>query len=571
MRTKLWKAGLLLSALASVLSLAARADDGGGDADLTGVVQALPSGSLVGDWTVAGKTVHVTASTEVDTEDGTPAVGAVVEVKGAAEADGSIDASKVEVKSGAPGGGEPQEAKIVGTIDALPAGTLVGDWTVGGKTVHVATTTKLEAEGGTFAVGEMVEVEGALEGDGSIDATQISLESEAEGDGNDVEVRGAIEALPAGGLVGDWTVGGKTLHVSATTAIGTEHGAAVVGAVAEAHGKLESDGSVDATRIEIVQSPQAGDHGEPAAAELKGTVEALAATPGFVGDWTVSGVTVHVTDATRIDQEDATLDVGALVEVKGTKRADASIDARRIEVESSGAAPTTSVANTFFVPALAHSAGKNGSVYTTDLVISNTGAVDASIDLLFLGHDRDGRNGPSAALTVAAGTSVTIHDVLGSLFSIDNGFGALRITSTVATLVVEASTSTPGGGGTFGQGHAAIARNELGTSGRARSLTGARADGTFRTNLMVVNATERTLDLDAALVSDAGAVLGSTRLHLAPLEMRQIDDAPHALGASGGVASARILLSTPTPGGAFAAAATVIDNRTNDPRVLSAR
>jgi hypothetical protein len=86
-----------------------------------------------------------------------------------------------------------------------------------------------------------------------------------------------------------------------------------------------------------------------------------------------------------------------------------------------------------------------------------------------------------------------------------------------------------------------------------------------------VNATSAPLDVDASFVSDTGAVLGTTTLHLAPLEMRQIDDAPHALGAAGDVASGRILLATTTPGGAFAAAGTVIDNRTNDPRVLSAR
>src|SRR5512143_659419 len=135
MRSKVWKAGALLIALAGVLSLPARADDGGSGAELTGVVEALPSGALVGDWTVAGKTVHVTASTEIDTGDGAPAVGAIVEVKGSAAQDGSIDAARIEVKAGAPGGGnEPTETKIVGTIDALPSGTLVGDWTVGGKT-----------------------------------------------------------------------------------------------------------------------------------------------------------------------------------------------------------------------------------------------------------------------------------------------------------------------------------------------------------------------------------------------------------------------------------------------------
>jgi hypothetical protein len=472
--------------------------------------------------------------------------------------------------------GGDSEAQFVGAITALPASGFVGDWTVGGKTVHVTATTQLEAEdGGTFSVGENVEVEGTTEADGSITANQITLQQEegsGGGEDNEVEIRGAIVKLPDGGLVGDWTVGDQTLHVSSTTVIGTEHGAAVVGAVVEAHGTKRPDGTIDATHIQVVQSPTPGDHGANATfVELTGAVQALASTPGFVGDWTVAGVTVHVSDATRIDQEDGTLDVGATVEVKGTKRADGSIDARKIDVESGGAAGPTSVANTFFVPAAAHTAGRSGAVFTTDLSISNTGTADASLTLLFLGHDRDGRKGPTASLTVKAGATTTITDVLGSLFGIHDGFGAIRITSTVATLAIEATTSTPGAGGTFGQGHAGISRNELGTSGRTRSLSGVRTDGSFRTNLMIVNATAAALDLDASLVADDGTFLGTTRFHLAPLEMRQIDDAPHALGAVGDVGSGRILLSTATPGGAFAAAATVIDNRTNDPRAISAR
>jgi hypothetical protein len=43
------------------------------------------------------------------------------------------------------------------------------------------------------------------------------------------------------------------------------------------------------------------------------------------------------------------------------------------------------------------------------------------------------------------------------------------------------------------------------------------------------------------------------------------------LGLATNVAGARILLSTPTANGAFAAYASVIDNVTNDPRTLLPR
>jgi urocanate hydratase len=60
----------------------------------------------------------------------------------------------------------------------------------------------------------------------------------------------------------------------------------------------------------------------------------LPGTPGFIGDWRVNGRTVHVTAATIIDQEHAPVAVGASVEIKGTIRADGSIDASKIETKS---------------------------------------------------------------------------------------------------------------------------------------------------------------------------------------------------------------------------------------------
>ena len=61
------------------------------------------------------------------------------------------------------------------------------------------------------------------------------------------------------------------------------------------------------------------------------------------------------------------------------------------------------------------------------------------------------------------------------------------------------------------------------------------------------------------------------RVRLEPLGMRQVSEVSRAVGAPGEVQGARLVLSTPTPGGAFAAYASVIDNGTDDPRILSPR
>jgi acetyl-CoA carboxylase beta subunit len=53
--------------------------------------------------------------------------------------------------------------------------------------------------------------------------------------------------------------------------------------------------------------------------------------------------------------------------------------------------------------------------------------------------------------------------------------------------------------------------------------------------------------------------------------MTQVSRVVRDLGVSGDVSGARLVLSTPTAGGAFAAYASIIDAGTNDPRTLLPR
>jgi hypothetical protein len=68
-----------------------------GGNDIEGTIESLPASGLVGTWQVAGRTVTVTDTTEIDQEGQQLAVGTWVEVDGVAQADGSILASEIEV------------------------------------------------------------------------------------------------------------------------------------------------------------------------------------------------------------------------------------------------------------------------------------------------------------------------------------------------------------------------------------------------------------------------------------------------------------------------------------------
>jgi hypothetical protein len=232
--------------------------------------------------------------------------------------------------------------------------------------------------------------------------------------------------------------------------------------------------------------------------------------------------------------------------------------------------PGASVAQStsIYIPSSAHAAGAHGSFYTTELTVSNPGPTDISFTMKFLGHDQDGTSGPEKIFALGAGQTTTLPDVLGSVFAVTGGYGAIRISSTSDGLIALAETSTAGFGGTFGQSVPAADAFFLLGSASPGSIVAVREDASFRTNLILCNATALPLDVDVALVSSDAVALGTKRYTLPPLGMTQISRVVADLGVPVDVSSGRLDLSTPTASGSFAAYASVIDNVTNDPRTL---
>lgn len=243
----------------------------------------------------------------------------------------------------------------------------------------------------------------------------------------------------------------------------------------------------------------------------------------------------------------------------------------RLEAFLDARLKTPAATHAWLLPSSARSPGAGGAFFTTDLTVANTGASEAAYSVAFLGHDRDGRDGPERSFSLAPGRSVTYADLLGSVFGVSEDWGAVRVTSASASLVVAGQTSSPGGGGTYGQGVPTFADGDLVRAGSPRSIPAVREDAAFRTNLVVANATEDPIDVDVTLVGADGATLGTARLPLPPLGMTQLGNVARVLGVAGDVRGARLVLATPTAGGAFAAYAALIDNATQDPRTLLPR
>ncbi len=297
--------------------------DGDNEFEFTGNISALPNTTdFVGDWTVGGRTVHVTTNTKIERDGGDPAVGKAAEVEGILNNDGSVTATDIEIEPPA----SAQNFEFQGRVDQLPATTgFIGDWTVSGFVVHVTSSTTIDQMQKAVAVGVFVRVLGTFRSDGTIDAIRIQTEKTERPPF--FQFTGTVQSLPnTSGLIGDWTVSGRTVHVTSMTKLEGEP--ITVGTVVMVKGFVRTDGSIDAIKIEPAET-------ETNAFNFIGTITNLPNTAGFIGDWTVDGRIVHVTSTTQIQQEEGLLAIGAVVEVTGIVRSDGSIDATRIEVEES--------------------------------------------------------------------------------------------------------------------------------------------------------------------------------------------------------------------------------------------
>jgi hypothetical protein len=113
----------------------------------------------------------VTSATEIETEGGSLVVGAFVEVKGLAEADGSITASKVEVSDGQ-GDEEDGDATLNGTLQSANGGA-AGVWTVSHHRVVVTAHTRIVRHGHALHRGAQLRVIGRWRPNGSMRASKI--------------------------------------------------------------------------------------------------------------------------------------------------------------------------------------------------------------------------------------------------------------------------------------------------------------------------------------------------------------------------------------------------------------
>jgi len=318
----------------------------GGAAVFTGSVQSLPASGLSGVWNVSGTTFQVTSATTVVQSSGPVAIGSCVQVFGAGQTyygtTSGLTATEVDVIS-ATGGcstaavNQQIEVEFFGAVESFPSSpSYLGDWNIAGRIVHATAGARLDLEH-TLAIGACAEVRGTLLSDASVEADRIKIDDDAgacaAGIANVPSPRllGTVSSLPASGLVGAWTVGGRTITVSSATEIESPQAAITIGSCVSVAGTAQADSSIVASEIDAEPAADCGGTSQnQLLTKIEGTVQKAPAGLG-AGDWQIASRTVRVTASTSIDSSHGQITTGSCVEAAGSLASDGALVATSIE------------------------------------------------------------------------------------------------------------------------------------------------------------------------------------------------------------------------------------------------
>jgi hypothetical protein len=171
------------------------------------------------------------------------------------------------------------------------------------------------------------------------------------------------------------------------------------------------------------------------------------------------------------------------------------------------------------VPAAARGAGSGGSLWLTRLYIRNTGSSSAAVTLYWLERSQNNANPDSQGLSIAAGETRVLDDVIFDSFGLSSAGGAIGITSD-QPLVVTAAILNTAGGSEYGQGFDGIPVSTAITAGNSSSAVGLKHDNDFRTNVYLVDATGSGSTARINILNTSGNVVASKSYNLGPYTAR---------------------------------------------------
>ena len=234
------------------------------------------------------------------------------------------------------------------------------------------------------------------------------------------------------------------------------------------------------------------------------------------------------------------------------------------------ALPPTTGGGPLVLPVVIRKGGLAGSLWRTDLFVANL-RTEPIQDLGVTFYPHDGSAPATRSVSVAAGETKEIADVMATLFGLDGVQGQLELATaegSAAGLVVTSRTytvaATAAGQASFGQFVPAVPRTSALAAGQTAFLPYLTGGAEFRTNLGILETVGEPATVEITLLRADGSVAATLSKNLKAREwfqfLRVLDGVE--LGANR-AASARVRVTA--GGGRVLAYASVIDNLTNDP------
>ncbi|MBI2866248.1 MAG: hypothetical protein HYX99_02665 [Chloroflexi bacterium] len=270
-------------------------------------------------------TLTVTASSQI-TRNGAPAVLAGLAVGDVVEevefTEGTLSLTRLVVLSRDQAQGVVVE--FSGTIESFTDIQVM----VSGQAVTTDAETHFK---GQPQVGASARVEALVQVSGGLLALELNVSQrrgppEPRGAGR-TKLMGVVDSSTGTEVM----VAGRTVTISNQTEV---KGTLEVGVTVKVEGTLQSDGSILASKVEVLQRNQQRQQQKDEKGEFTGTIESLSADR-----WLISGKQVVIDARTRIEVK-GILQVGATAKVEGTLQSDGSILASKIEVRTVRPTPT---------------------------------------------------------------------------------------------------------------------------------------------------------------------------------------------------------------------------------------
>jgi len=288
-----------------------RAPANNAEVEVEGVVGGLRGSCPDLTFTAGGRTVKVGRGTAFRNGSCNDLrAGGRVKVSGRRAADGSIEATRVELDNTATT--VEVEGEIRTVTGSCPSVTL----TIGNGTIKTTRDTSFRNGAcSDLRVGARAKVTGRRATDASIEATRIELD-------NTVEVEGEIRTMTGSCPSVTLTIGNGVVKTTRDTSF--RNGACGdlrVGARVEIVGRRATDGSIDATRIEFDNT-----------VEVEGEIRTVTGSCPSVTLTIGAGIVKTTRDTSFRNGSCSDLRVGVRVEAAGRRGTDGSIEASRVEI-----------------------------------------------------------------------------------------------------------------------------------------------------------------------------------------------------------------------------------------------